>query len=201
MKMWVTLIQAGLVGVFGGKAARALLVKVRLESAACKGIPSVQARGRGEGFRKQPGGHWWRVWVFGGKAGSKEEEEGPKEGSSGGRDILRAPGWGLGDASEVSQGPGTGRQTGAGGQDVGASLQRGLEPGRGKTSDEFWENVAARSEDVGLGYWIRFGVDVEASGEMSNLAWMVLTSTEGTLEPPILRGVVELEGCREPFWG
>ena len=33
-------------------------------------------------------GHW-------GKAGSKEEEEEPKEGSSGGQDILRGPrGWG-----------------------------------------------------------------------------------------------------------
>lgn len=62
-------------------------------------------------FSKQAGrpakgsGHW-------GKAGSKEEEEEPKEGSSGGQDILQGAQrlGGLRDPSEVSQGPAPGGQ-------------------------------------------------------------------------------------------
>lgn len=95
VKMGMSLIQAGLVGVVWGQGCPgAVLVGVRLGRTICKGIsPEWALWAGGEDFCKQARrpveglGPW-------GKAGSEEEEEEPREGSSGGQDILQEPGAG-----------------------------------------------------------------------------------------------------------
>lgn len=185
----------------GARLPGVVLVGVGLGRATCKGISLVQAPGQEARPLETAGrlveglGLWGKGWQRGRGGGAQRGKLWWPRHPAG------AGGWGLGDASEVSQGPGTGRQTGAGGQDVGASLQRGLEPGRGKTSGEFWENVAARSEDVGLGVldpvWGGRGSqwgNVQSSVDGADFNWRDTGA-------PHFEGVVELGGCWSHFGG
>lgn len=76
-----------------------------------------------------------------------------------------------------------------------------LEPGRGKTSGEFWENVAARSEDVGLGVLdpVRGGPGSQWENVQSSLGGADFNGRDAGA--PHFEGVVELGGCWSQFWG
>lgn len=81
-------------------------------------------------------------------------------------------------------------------------MQRGVsEPGRGKASGLFWENVAAESEDVGL----RVLDPVWGWGESQ---WQNIKSSSGSvhwdwgkLEPLVLRERCSWGPRMVPFWG
>lgn len=142
VKMWMNWKHAGLVTCcLGARLDWAGLAGVGLGCLVCKRSSPIQAPGTGgEDFCQQvrQPAEGLGLW---GKAGSEEEEEEPKEGRSGGQDILwELGGWGLGDASEVSQGPGTG------------AAERELE-GAGCWS-QFAEGIvgARKGKDVGAGF-------------------------------------------------
>lgn len=127
--------------LFGARLDWAGLAGVGLGCPVCKRSSPIQAPGTGgEDFCQQVRQPVEGLGLWG-KAGSEEEEEEPKEGRSGGQDILwELGGWGLGDASEVSQGPGTG------------AAERELE-GAGCWS-QFAEGIvgARKGKDVGAGF-------------------------------------------------